>query len=513
MYGRRLVGATVLLAACLAASGCMIRRGPERVELKRMEKPPILRLGKITEEFTGSWAKAAQENQLGGRQVVTALLRQSEAASLFGPDPANLVADIHMVTNHEDDGPRLGFLALMSICTLGVWPLSYHSEWVCDVVVTLRRCDGSPVAEYPYQAKGTYDILALPLTMFSLGIAALRGPQDGMEVRQRMARKAVADLMKTAEADYDRLAKAQKANAALLASQPVMPPPTTTTPGPAVGGLPAPISRRYAVIVGVSEHKFRGKMGLTDLRYAARDAQALAAHLRSPDGGRFDSVTLLCNQDATTQNVKIALRERLREVQEGDFVVVAWSGHGGPDPRELQRLYLITHDTDPEHMAATAYAMEEFRDDLNRLRARNILVLADTCHAAGITDPTVGLRGPKDNKIVEGLRALEGAAKGPNDVPQLRLIFTSCEAGETSLENANLGGGHGVFTWFFLQAIAGQADRRDFGGNADGVVTLGETIEFTRDQVKRFTQNQQHPDTAGRFDRRVILSGSRPTAP
>ncbi len=440
--------------------------------------------------------------------MVSALLRQSGAASLFGPDPANLVVDIHMVTNHEDDGPRLSFLALMSIATLGVVPLSYHSEWTCDVVVTVRRCDGAPVAEYPYQAKGTYDILALPLTMFSLGMAALRGTQDGQQLRERMARKAVADLMEAAARDYDRLAKAQKANAALLASQPVLPPPTPS-PGPAAGALPAPISRRYAVVVGVSEHKFRGKMGLTDLRYAARDAQALAAHLRSGQGGRFDQVTLLCNQEATTQNVKIALRERLREVQENDFVVIAWSGHGGPDPHELKRLYLITHDSDPEHMAATAYAMGEFRDDLNRLRAKNVLVLADTCHAAGITDPTAGLRGPKDNKIVEGLRALEGAAKGPNDVPQLRLIFTSCEAGETSLESANLGGGHGVFTWFFLQAIAGQADRREFGGNADGVVTLGETIEFTRDQVKRFTQNQQHPDTAGRFDRRVIMSSSR----
>jgi uncharacterized caspase-like protein len=276
-----------------------------------------------------------------------------------------------------------------------------------------------------------------------------------------------------------------------------------------VGALPGPISRRYAVIVGVSEHRFRGKMGLTDLRYAARDAQALAAHLRSDQGGRFDSVTLLCNQEATTQSVKIALRERLREVQENDFVVIAWSGHGGPDPRELKRLYLITHDTDPEHVAATAYAMEELRDDLARIRAKNILLLADTCHSAGITDPTVGLRGPKDNKIVESLRSLQGEEKGPGDVPQLRLIFTSCEAGETSLESANLGGGHGVFTWFFLQAIGGQADRREFGGNADGVVTLGETIEFTRDQVKRFTQNQQHPDTAGRFDRRVILSGAR----
>lgn len=505
MSTRGLRACLVSLAAAVLAPGCMISLSPKPVELKRPERPPLFRLGSISEELTGSWAEEARKNDWGGKKAVAALLRQSEAASLFSNDPNNLTVDVHLVTNHEDDGPRLAFLALMSVCTLGIVPLHYRSEWTSDITVTARMCDGSAAHEKALQVKGVYGIWAFPLTMFTLGAAALRGPLDGQEVRTRMARKGVAHLMAAAEREHERLAKVKAKNAQMLASQPVLPP----TPGPALGTLPAPIARRYAVVVGVSEHKFRGKMGLTDLRYAARDAQALAAHLRSDQGGRFDHVTLLCNQEATTRNVKIALRERLREVQENDFVVIAWSGHGGPDPREPKRLYLIPHDTDPEHMASTAYSMEEFRDDLNRLRAKNILVLADTCHSAGITDPTVGLRGPKDNKIVEGFRSLEAEPKGPKDPPQLRLIFTSCEAGETSLESANLGGGHGVFTWFFLQAIAGQADRRDFGGNADGIVTLGEAIEFTRDQVKRFTQNQQHPDTAGRFDRRVILSGTR----
>ncbi|HUT61372.1 MAG TPA: hypothetical protein VNA25_26285 [Phycisphaerae bacterium] len=39
----------------------------------------------------------------------------------------------------------------------------------------------------------------------------------------------------------------------------------------------------------------------------------------------------------------------------------------------------------------------------------------------------------------------------------------------------------------------------------DGKVTLGEVIEYTRDQVKRFTCNQQHPDTAGLFNRNLPM--------
>ena len=91
----------------------------------------------------------------------------------------------------------------------------------------------------------------------------------------------------------------------------------------------------------------------------------------------------------------------------------------------------------------------------------------------------------------------------------MKLIFTSCEQGETSIESSKLG--HGVFTWYLLQAMRGEADNpaNKTGGNGDGNVTLGEVIEYTRDQVKRFTNNQQHPDTAGQFDRNLLLGAAK----
>ena len=85
------------------------------------------------------------------------------------------------------------------------------------------------------------------------------------------------------------------------------------------------------------------------------------------------------------------------------------------------------------------------------------------------------------------------------------MIFTSCETGEVSRESSKLGGGHGVFTYYLLQGLKGQADKSKYGGDENQKVTLGEVIEYTRDQVKRFTGNQQHPDTAGRFDRNLPM--------
>lgn len=276
-----------------------------------------------------------------------------------------------------------------------------------------------------------------------------------------------------------------------------------------------PVAKKWAVAIGISDYQQRGKWGLDALRYASSDATAMAEYLRSPQGGRFDHVELLTDRDADVRNVKIALREKLRSVQEDDLVLIFWAGHGSPDPHEPDKLYLLGYDSDPKHMASTAYAMDEFQRDIRNLRANSVILIADACHSAGVSDPTQAIRGESENKIVESLRGVtEGPAPGTGDMsatvtlaPRSKstLIFSSCEAGEKSRESAKLNGGHGVFTYFILEGLGGAADRPDNNGNADGKVSLGEIVDYTTDRVKRFTQNLQHPDTAGRFHRDAII--------
>ena len=291
----------------------------------------------------------------------------------------------------------------------------------------------------------------------------------------------------------------------------VDPPPPPPPPPPPLG----PVKQRLAVIIGIGKYEKQGTWNLTNLNYAAKDAQDLAERLKNAGPGRFDKVILLTDDQATTMNIRKAIREDLRKVQEVDLVLVYWAGHGSPDPRDVKSLYLVTYDTDPEHMASTAYAMNDFQTDIGRIESRRVMVLADTCHAAGISDPRIALRGPKDNTIVEGLRGTYLPGDGNKSAPAtsfgtdspIHLIFTSCEQGEFSREDKTLG--HGVFTHYLLKALAGEADKTEHGGNADGNVTLGETIEYVRDQVKRFTENQQHPATAGQFDRNLPLGKTR----
>ena len=313
-------------------------------------------------------------------------------------------------------------------------------------------------------------------------IAALKAKGDEAKTERDILEKELADLKTKAERD------ARDAAAA-----------ATKQPSP-----PAP-AHRWGVIIGLAQYQHSGKWRLENLRYADNDATGLAEYLKSPQGGDFDNVELLTNAQATAANIRIAIREHLRSVLENDLVLIFWAGHGCPDPHEPQKLYLITHDTDPAHMAATAYGMDEFRRDVANLRASRVMVIADACHSAGISDPTLGIRGPGDNKIVDDLRGIGVVPKADDPAAPMRMIFTSCEAGEVSRESSELGGGHGVFSYYLLRSLEGEADKKENGGDGDGKVTVGEAIEFTRDQVRRFTGNQQHPATAGRFDRGLSM--------
>jgi uncharacterized caspase-like protein len=124
-------------------------------------------------------------------------------------------------------------------------------------------------------------------------------------------------------------------------------------------------------------------------------------------------------------------------------------------------------------------------------------MLADACHSAGITSDLATRSINQKNMVNESLLNVAQAHKG-------LLVFTGSEAGELSQESRRWGGGHGVFTYFLLKGLKGEADV-----NRDRIVTTGELIDFVSENVRRATQNTQHPSTAGIFDRMFPIASIR----
>jgi len=227
---------------------------------------------------------------------------------------------------------------------------------------------------------------------------------------------------------------------------------------------------RWAVVIGISDYKYDTRWdrrkGIPDLQFADRDAKAFAEFLMSPQGAAFqpDHVLLLTNKKATVNEVRNAIGGFLAKSLEDDLVIIFYAGHGVPDPENPENLYLACYDTVPGKYYGTAFPMWGIDDALRRtIHSKRVFVFADACHSAGVG----GARGKSaSKKFNEYMDRLAGSKEGVTKI-------TASRADELSLEKDYLGGGHGVFTYYLLAALQGEAD-----DNKDGFVTMVEAYDY-----------------------------------
>ncbi len=253
--------------------------------------------------------------------------------------------------------------------------------------------------------------------------------------------------------------------------------------------------QRWAVIIGLSEY---GNPTIKNLSYADRDARDFAEFLKSPAGGGFEPerMKILLNKDATLQNIKQALYNFLRQTIDKDLVVIYFAGHGAPEPANPSNNYLLTYDTDPNSLETSAFPMWDVNTALIRyIPSRRVVVFSDACHSGGISSDlaTRGVSLTGTNLINQYLADLSKSKEGT-------IVFTASQAGEVSQELDKYG--HGVFTYFLLQGMKGDADL-----NNDYTVTIGELMDYVEENVKRVTKGNQHPTrNQGSYDRDLTIS-------
>src|SRR6056297_1510885 len=171
----------------------------------------------------------------------------------------------------------------------------------------------------------------------------------------------------------------------------------------------SPLGKRYAVIIGISKYKYASdKHGLSNLRYADDDALGVNDILRQK-GWRKDNIKLLINEQATKRNISIAFESWLTKTNKNDIIVMYWAGHAFPDPADPEKIYFACHDTDIK-IPATGLRMDRVRDFLEERRARNIIILADTCHAGKMI--TRGGRGVTIQPYLKKMKQTSDIPKG-----------------------------------------------------------------------------------------------------
>jgi tetratricopeptide (TPR) repeat protein len=253
----------------------------------------------------------------------------------------------------------------------------------------------------------------------------------------------------------------------------------------------------WAVLIGISRFKNGdqsvGGVQIQNLKSAADDAQAIYDYLRSDEGGGFsdERILLLKDEGATKEAVAQALA-KLRQSKPDDFFVLFIAAHGVLAPqfdtkmgRTVETPYFILYDTDPRQMAATGLPMKAFEDAVQTIPARKGLVLTDTCHSAGVQLAGRGGEATTraNSQLIDQLKKTDAQGVG---------YLWAADQTEVSLEDPELnqgqGQGHGVFTFFLLEGLRGNADT-----NVDGQVTYAELKQYVREKVASYTDNKQNP--------------------
>ncbi|HJQ26203.1 MAG TPA: caspase family protein [Blastocatellia bacterium] len=253
----------------------------------------------------------------------------------------------------------------------------------------------------------------------------------------------------------------------------------------------------WAVLIGISRFKNGdqsvGGVEIQNLKSAADDAQAIYDYLRSDEGGGFadDHVLLLKDEGATKAAVEQALT-KLQQSKPDDYFVLFIAAHGVLAPqfdtklgRTIETPYFILYDTDPRQMATTGLPMRAFETAVQTIPARKGLVLTDTCHSAGVQLAGRGGEADKraNSQLIDQLKKSDAQGVG---------YLWAADQTEVSLEDPELnqgeGQGHGVFTYFLLEGMRGNAD-----ANVDGVVTFDELKKYVREKVASYTENKQNP--------------------
>ena len=252
-----------------------------------------------------------------------------------------------------------------------------------------------------------------------------------------------------------------------------------------------------AVVVGVKDYS---NPSIPPVEYALRDAEVFREYLVSTFGLSPENIIFLRNPTKAELESVFGTRESPRGrlynyVKPGaSDVFVFYSGHGAPDP-ETRTAYLVPYDADPNYIRINGYPLSLLYDNLSHIPARRKFVFLDACFS-GTTEGGMLLRG------------ISGIMVEPVEVGRIderTVVFTAASGDEvaTWYEEKK----HGLFTYFFLKGLKGEAD-----SNGDRRLTAGELAGYLKDEVpymaRRLRGREQHPEVKGNLEM-VLLERRR----
>jgi uncharacterized caspase-like protein len=209
---------------------------------------------------------------------------------------------------------------------------------------------------------------------------------------------------------------------------------------------------------------------LPSVQYAQRDASLMKKYFLKVLGIPEANIIYLEDREATKARIMHHLRAHFpRNLEKDSLLYVYFVGHGVLDERK-ENPYIIPYDGDVRLLEDTNYRLQNFLEDLESLQIKRSFVFLDTSFNGFAA---------RNNNIILPYAKLALNPDGNLILSSDKVIaMISSSGGQTS--NAYPEKGHGLFTYFLLRGLRGEAFK-----SRSASMTMGELYTYVKDQVAK----------------------------
>ena len=203
----------------------------------------------------------------------------------------------------------------------------------------------------------------------------------------------------------------------------------------------------FAIIMGISKYKF-----VKPLSYADKDAEMFRDYLKSPGGGNVKDENLYCllNEKANSSNFwgKGFQWLKAKNLQKGDRLFIYLAGHG--DAIDEDQFFFLSYDCNPEgdknnYLVAGTIQLYNLKKKIAAETTKGVEVffIMDAC---------------RSNELPGGIAGQNFLNNAISEKRVGETIMLATGAGQESLEDVTIGNGHGLFTYYLVDGLAGSAE-------------------------------------------------------
>lgn len=252
-------------------------------------------------------------------------------------------------------------------------------------------------------------------------------------------------------------------------------------------------AKLWLLMVGVNQYQDER---LPALRYSSVDCQGLADALVDATHEFAQKQVIIHHEFApqlpNTGNVRASLKQITTAAKPKDTVLFYFSGHGILEPLSQQAVLCLA-DTHKDNLLDTGLCLQEVLQLFENCAAHQQLVWLDACHSGGMTlwgaraetagEPQLS----PTSQLVKALQQRAAKSKG-------FYAMLSCARGQQSWEFPELG--HGVFTYFLMRGLRGEAADSQGAIEADGLYryVYHQTLQYidkTNQQLRLINQQKR----------------------